>query len=123
VLIRLPEAWPRPLVAALAMLVLAALDLAGAYGAKEAVERRSAAFAAFGLVCFGLLFWVYTSSLRYAELAPVTLGWIVFLQIGVLLLDRHHYEVAAPRGAWLAGAVMIAAQAWLLLAPAGSEAA
>jgi hypothetical protein len=116
-LIRLPEAWPRPLVAVIAMLALAALDLAGAYAAKESVERRSPGFAAFGLACFCLLFWVYASSLRYAELAPVTFGWIVLLQIGVLLLDRHRYEASLPPGAWLAVTVMIAAQAWLLLAP------
>ena len=116
-LIRLPEGWPQPLVAALAMVVLAALDLAGAFAAKESVERRSPAFAALGLACFCLLFWVYASSLRYAELAPVTLGWIVFLQVGVVLLDRHHYGSALPRGTWLAVGVMIAAQTWLLFAP------
>jgi len=117
VLIRLPEAWPRPLVAVIAMLALAALDLAGAYAAKESVERRSPGFACFGLACFCLLFWVYASSLRYADLAPVTFGWIVLLQIGVLLLDRHRYEAPLPPGAWLAVTVMVAAQAWLFLAP------
>jgi hypothetical protein len=116
VLIRLPEAWPRPLVAVIAMLALAALDLAGAYAAKESVERRSPGFACFGLACFCLLFWVYASSLRYADLAPVTFGWIVLLQIGVLLLDRHRYAVPLPPGAWLAVTVMVAAQAWLLFA-------
>jgi hypothetical protein len=119
-LIRLPEAWPQPLVAGIAMLALAGLDLAGAYAAKESVERRSPGFAAFGLACFCLLFWVYASSLRYAELAPVTFGWIVLLQIGVLLLDRHRYEAPLPSGAWLAVTVMIAAQAWLILAPHAS---
>ena len=116
-LIRLPEAWPRPLVAVIAMVVLAALDLAGAYAAKESVERRSAGFACFGLACFCLLFWVYASSLRYADLAPVTFGWIVLLQVGVLLLDRHRYSVPLPPGAWVAVTLMITAQAWLLLAP------
>lgn len=116
-LIRLPDGWPQPLVAALAMVTLAGLDLAGAYAAKESVERRSAGFAALGVACFCLLFWVYASSLRYAELAPVTLGWIVLLQVGVLLLDRLRYAVTPPPGAWLAVTVMIAAQAWLVLAP------
>jgi len=99
------------------MLALAALDLAGAYAAKESVERRSPGFACFGLACFCLLFWVYASSLRYADLAPVTFGWIVLLQIGVLLLDRHRYAAPLPPGAWFAVSVMVAAQAWLLLAP------
>jgi hypothetical protein len=40
-LIRLPDSWPHGLVAVLARLVLALLDLGGAFAAKEAVLRRS----------------------------------------------------------------------------------
>jgi hypothetical protein len=79
--------------------------------------------AAAGVVMFLLLFWVYASSLQYAELAPVTLGWIVVLQVGVVLLDRYRYGTQLPVGAWLAISVMIAAQAYLLLAPAAESAA
>jgi len=106
-----------------AMVVLAGLDLAGSYAAKEAVVRRSPVIAAAGVVVFLLLFWVYASSLQYAELAPVTLGWIVVLQVGVVLLDRYRYGAQLPTGAWLAITVMIAAQAYLLLAPAAADAA
>ena len=116
-LIHVPESWPMPLSAALAMAVLAALDLAGAVAAKEAVERDSPLLACTGLALFVALFWVYASSLQYAELAPVTLGWIVILQIAVVILDRHLYLTPTPRGTWLAVAVMITAQAWLLLGP------
>ena len=31
------------------------------------------------------------SSLQYAELTLVTLGWIVILQVGVVMLDRFRY--------------------------------
>ena len=41
-LIRVPDSWPQPVVAILAMALLAVLDLVGAVAAKEAVERRSA---------------------------------------------------------------------------------
>jgi hypothetical protein len=68
-LIRLPDSWPHGLVAVLAMLVLALLDLGGAFAAKEAVLRRSMPMAAVGVTLFVLLFWVYASSLRYADLA------------------------------------------------------
>ena len=116
--LRFPASWSPTTVAVVAMVVLAGLDLAGAYAAKEAVARRSPAFAAMGIGLFVLLFWVYASSLQYAELGPVTLGWIVVLQVGVVLLDRYHYGQAVPRGHWMAIVLIIAAQAYLLLAPA-----
>lgn len=119
-LIRAPESWPSWLVAALAMLVLAGLDLAGAFAAKEAVARRSLPLAATGVALFVLLFWVYASSLQYAELAPVTLGWVVLLQVGVVLLDRYRYGTPVSRGQWAAVAIVLAAQAYLVLAPAGT---
>lgn len=116
--LRFPASWSPMTVALVAMVVLAGLDLAGAYAAKEAVSRRSPAFAALGMGLFVVLFWVYSSSLQYAELGPVTLGWIVVLQVGVVLLDRYHYNQAVPRGHWMAIVLIIAAQAYLLLAPA-----
>jgi len=105
-------------VSVAAMLLLALLDLAGALAAKEAVVRRSWPLAGVGVVIFLLLFWVYASSLQYADLGLVTLGWVVMLQVGVVLLDRYRYGAHLPRGAWLAVAVLLAAQGYLLLAPA-----
>jgi hypothetical protein len=122
VLIRLPEEWPQPLVAALAMVVLAVLDLAGAVAAKEAVLHRSAGWALLGSLAFVVLFWVYSSSLQYAELAPVTFGWVVVLQIGLVLLDRLRYDIGIPAGKWVAIVVLVAAQAYLILGPAGPAA-
>ena len=66
-MIKMPESWPQPLVAVIAMIMLAMLDLGGAFAAKEAVERRSSAFAVLGVVLFLLLFWVYACSLQYAD--------------------------------------------------------
>jgi hypothetical protein len=122
--IRVPESWPQPLVAALAMVVLAVLDLGGAVAAKEAVDRRSPAMAALGVLLFVLLFWVFASSLQVAELAPVTFGWVVILQVGVVLLDRFRYGITMPTSKWVAVAVLLLAQAYLLLGPtkdAGAE--
>jgi len=115
-LIRLPASWPHPLVAALAMVVLALVDLASAVAAKEAVSRRSMPLAMVGLALYVVLFWVYSSSLRYADLAPVTLGWVVVMQVGVILLDRFRYGATLSRGQWAAVAVLLVAQAYLLLA-------
>ena len=113
-LVRMPDSWPRPLVATVAMLLLAALDLGGAYAAKEAVVRRSGAYAALGAAAFLLLFWVYACSLQYADLAVVTLGWIVVLQVGVVFLNRWRYGVHLSAGAWVAVSLIIVAQAYLL---------
>lgn len=114
-LIRLPQSWPLPVVAALAMVALAVLDLVGAVAAKEWVEHRDPATLVLGVAAFLALFWVYASSLQYAELALVTLGWIVVLQVGLLLLDRIRYGVELASGQWVAVLIILAAQAYLLV--------
>jgi hypothetical protein len=119
-LIRFPEAWPHWFAALVAMIVLAGLDLGGAYAAKEAVARRSIGYAALGVALFVVLFWVFASSLQYADLTPVTVGWIVVLQVGVIMLDRYRYGVDLPRGHWVAIAIIIAAQAYLLVGLPGA---
>lgn len=71
-----------------AMVALAALDLIGAVFARHwAVHRAPLALVA-GAVVFGILFLVYARSLRYAELTTVTIGWVVLLQVGVVVLER-----------------------------------
>ena len=122
-LLRAPASWPTPVVAAVAMLLLAVVDLAGAYATKEAVVRRSLPWAVAGVALFVLLFYVYASSLQYAELALVTLGWVVALQVGVLLLDQFRYGNALSADKWVAVAVILAAQGYLLLASSESAVA
>ena len=121
-LLRAPAAWPTPVVAAVAMVLLAAVDLGGAYATKEAVVRRSLPWAVTGVALFVLLFYVYASSLQYAELTLVTLGWIVVLQVGVVLVDRFRYGQVLGPDKWAAIALIIAAQTYLMLAPASSGA-
>jgi hypothetical protein len=105
------------------MLLLAVVDLGAAYATKEAVVRRSLPWAVAGVALFVLLFYVYASSLQYAELALVTLGWVVALQVGVLLLDQFRYGNLLSADKWVAVAVILAAQAYLLLAPSEAAAA
>jgi hypothetical protein len=50
------------------------------------------------LVAFGALFAVYAVSLKVAELSTVTFGWIVTLQVGLLLLERIRYASSCPTG-------------------------
>ncbi len=116
-LIRLPEAWPVPVVATIAMVCLAGLDLAGAVLAKEWADHGSVRGLVLGAAAFLVLFWVYASSLHYAELALVTMGWVVLLQVGLVLIDRWRYGVELPAGKWVAIGVVLVAQAYLVLAP------
>lgn len=120
-MIKAPQGWPVALVATLAMVALAALDLAGAVAAKEWAEHRSPWPMLLGLAAFAMLFWVYASSLQYAELALVTMGWIVMLQVGLVVVDRVRYGVELPAGKWVAVAVLLLAQAYLLLAPTAAQ--
>ena len=121
-LIKAPEAWPVPVVATIAMVCLAGLDLAGALFAKEWAVNGSVRALVLGAGAFLVLFWVYASSLRYAELALVTMGWVVMLQVGLVLVDRWRYGVELPTGKWVAIGVVLAAQAYLVLAPSATHA-
>lgn len=121
-LIKLPAAWPVPVVATIAMVCLAALDLLGALFAKEWADNGSLRALVLGAATFLVLFWVYASSLRYAELALVTMGWVVLLQVGLLMIDRWHYGVELPTGKWVAVGVVLVAQGYLVLAPSAEQA-
>jgi hypothetical protein len=117
----LPAAWHFYLLSAGAMLALAGLDFVGAVFAKEWAERQHAAYFFAGLLTFGVLFGVYAASLKVAELSTVTFGWVVLLQVGLLVLDRFRYGVDLPPGKWAAIAAILALQAYLILAPNGER--
>ena len=114
----IPARWPFPVVATLAMLMLAVLDIVGALIAQAWLANRSLPLFAAGLTVFSLLFWVYGSSLRYADLATVTIGWVVLLQVGLLLVSRFRDGTALGAGRYAAVVVILALQAYLILAPA-----
>ena len=118
-LLRAPESWPTWAVGAVAMLALAALDLVGALAAKEWASSSRPIALFLGVVAFLVLFWVYASALQYAELAMVTMGWIVILQVALLVIDRLQYGVHLAPGKWVAVGVVLVAQGYLLLGPSG----
>jgi hypothetical protein len=111
------DGLPRPLLAVAAMVVLAGLDLAGAVLAKNWSDHRSLVSLIGGVAIFAVLFLVYGSSLAYAELATVTFGWIVMLQIGVVVLQRVQDGVAIAPDRVVAMVAILALQAYLVLAP------
>ncbi len=118
-LLKAPESWPTWLVGAIAMLALAALDVAGALAAKQWAATSGVVPLLLGAAAFLVLFWVYASALQYAELALVTMGWIVVLQVGLLLIDRFHFGVHLAPGKWVAAMIILVAQGYLLLGPSG----
>jgi hypothetical protein len=115
----IPSSWNFYLISIGAMLALAGLDFIGSIFAKEWTERHHPALFLAGLATFGLLFAVYAASLKVAELSVVTFGWIVFLQIGIVLLDTLHYGVRLPTGKWVAIGGLVVLQAYLILTPNG----
>lgn len=116
-LARAPESWPFVAVAGVSMLTLAALDFVGAIAAKQWSTTASPRWLALGAVSFLLLFYVYASSLRYAALAMVTMGWIVLLQVGVLVLDHVRYGATLAPSKWVAVVLILVLQTYLVIGP------
>lgn len=107
----------RPGLAIGAMVALAGLDLIGALLARRYADHRSVLALVGGCCVFALLFWVYGASLAYAELVTVTFGWVVMLQVGVVLIERvKDGVVIAPDRLAVMGAILVL-QGYLLLAP------
>ena len=100
-----------------AMIALALLDFIGAVFAKEWADTRQPWWFVAGLVTFIGLFVVYAVSLKSAELSVVTIGWVVFLQVGVLLYERVRYGADLPPLKWVAIVLILALQAYLVLVP------
>lgn len=99
-----------PVVAA--MVGLAGLDLVGAVLARSWADHRSAITLVGGVAVFGLLFVVHGTSLSHSELSTVTIGWVVMLQVGVVVLDRLH-GVTIPPAKLAAIAVILVLQAFI----------
>lgn len=114
-MVKFPASWPEPVVVIVCMVVLAGLDFVGALAAAEGMARRSNLLLLVGAASFLVLFWFYASALQYAELALVTFGWIVLLQVGLLLVDRMYYGTTLAPGKWVAIVVLLAAQTYLVL--------
>jgi hypothetical protein len=114
-MLQLPERLPAPIVLLVAMSLLAGLDLLGAVAAKNWSEQRTFPWFAFGALVFVVVFWVYGSVLRVAELSVVTLGWIVLLQVAVVILDRVRYNVHVTPPQLVAIALILVLQGYLVL--------
>ena len=105
---------PRFAVLTGAMLILAGLDIFGALMAKQWADQGSRPCFLIGLAIFAVLFTVYATSLKTAELSVVTMGWVVLLQVGLLLADRFRFQVEFSWDKWLAIAIILILQSYLI---------
>lgn len=104
----------------IAVVALAGLDLAGAYLAKEFSVRPRWVVMVGGLLAFGLLFIVYVKSLAITDLWVVTFGWVVLLEVGVLVLDRLRFDTHIPPHKLALATMIVLLQVALMLPTATS---
>jgi multidrug transporter EmrE-like cation transporter len=105
------------LVSISTMFILAALDFVGAVFAKEWADGKHPLWFVAGFLTFGVLFTFYAFSLKTAELSIVTIGWVVFLQVGLVLYERLRFDVTLSPVKWMAIALILGLQAYLVLVP------
>jgi hypothetical protein len=110
---------PRFFILTGTILILASLDFCGALLAKQWADRGSHLCFLIGLITFVALFVVYATSLKTAELSVVTMGWVVLLQVGLVLVDRFRFQVELSWDKWLIIIVILVLQAYLMLDPFG----
>src|SRR3954452_10462022 len=115
-------AWQFVLASLGTMLILALLDFVGAIFAKEWADTRHPGWFVLGLASFAVLFVFYASSLRTAELSIVTIGWVVFLQVGLVMYERFRFGATLSPAKWAAIVIILALQAYLVLVPNDSSA-
>ena len=112
--------WQFILTSLSAMIILALFDFVGAVFAKEWADTRQPWWFVAGLATFMGLFCFYAYSLKTAELSIVTIGWVVFLQVGLLVYERVRYGTELPAMKWAAIVIILSLQAYLVLAPNGN---
>lgn len=79
------------MIAILICLALTCVELGSAALAKRALDERSLPFGLAGAASFVLLFGIYMLGLAQASLTFITVGWIVFSQIGAVAMDIRFY--------------------------------
>ncbi|MFG1924850.1 hypothetical protein [Cryptosporangium sp. NPDC048952] len=104
-----------------AMVALTGLDLVGSYCAMRYMDNGHQLWWSAGAIAFLGVFAVYAASLHWAELGTVTLGWIVGVQVGVLVMDRVANGVVVPPGKWIAMAAIFLLMAYMIFAPNGKS--
>lgn len=95
--------------------MLAAVDVVESVRAKEWSERRSVWLLIAGVAAAIVMFGLFSVAVRYTDMSTVTLGWIVVLQIGLMVTERVRYGIDHGLDRWAAVAAMVALQGYLLV--------
>lgn len=95
-------------------IALAGLDLVESVLAKEWSVRRNPWLLVAGIAASLSLFGLFVLAIRHAHMSTVTLGWIVTMQAGLMLIERFRYEVHHSADRWVAVSLMLVLQAYLL---------
>ena len=114
-MLALPPGLPLPATLFVTAIALAVLDMGGAIAAKNWALTHSNMWFIGGVAVFTVLFWTYGSALQYADLSIVTMGWIVVLQVGLIVVDHVQYGVTFTPGQWLAITGVLSLQGYLVL--------
>ena len=96
-------------------LMLAAVDVVESVLAKEWSERRTLWLLAAGVATAVLLFGLFAFAVRFTDMSTVTLGWIVVLQVGLMVTERVRYGIDHGFDRWAVVAVMVGLQGYLLV--------
>ena len=115
-------AWQFVLASLGTMLVGGALFCRRGLRQGIGADLRHPGWFALGSATFGILFVFYASSLKSAELLIVTIGWVVFLQVGLVLYERFRYGATLSPAKWAVIVLILALQAYLVLVPNDSGA-
>lgn len=107
------------MIAILICLALTLIELGSAALAKHALDERSIPFGLAGAASFVLLFGVYMLGLAQASLTFITVGWIVFSQIGAVAMDIRFYGAQFTTIQFV-GIAVILAGVLILCLPAAS---
>ena len=110
---------PGYVIVPLLVVLLGGIDVLGSIVAKSWSDHRSPWTFMLGAALFVTLFWIYGVSLRHGALTTVTVGWVVVVTIGDMLLDRFHYGTHFPVSKWAAAGLVVVLLVYLLAAPTG----
>ncbi len=98
-------------------LALAGIDIAEAVLAKEWATRRSPWLLVAGLVASALLFAILVVALGYTEMSTLTIGWIVVLQLGLMVTETVRYGVSHAPDRWVVMGAIVCLLAYLVVSP------
>lgn len=101
-------------------LALATLDLAAAVIAKEWSIRRSPWLLVAGVVASILLFVIFVVAVGHMQMSSVTIGWIVMLQVGLMVTESVRYGVNHSIDRWVAMGAIVCLLGYLVSSTAST---